>query len=137
MLDLSSTQARSIEANREALAMEWEQAFAELQTSRERLMTAMRDEAVDANTLWPLIDRIGALQTQLEKQAVTQLLQERTLLTPQQQEQYFSHLENRFRQGRGYGRRFRGGRMRDEGTAPGEPSPRGQGKGRKGGAGWQ
>ena len=131
VLDLSSTQVRSIEAHREALASEWEQKLAELRVSRERLMTAIRDEAADPNELSPLIDTIGTIQTELEKQAVTQLLQERALLTPQQQIRYFSHLENRLRQGCGCGQGFRGGRMWDDGTAPGEPFPRGRRGGRK------
>jgi Spy/CpxP family protein refolding chaperone len=137
MLDLSTTQARSIEAKRNALAADWELKLTELRDSRERLIAAIKDETADPNELWPLIDRIGSMQTQLERQAVNQLLQERALLDPQQQEQYFSHLENRLRQGRGYGRGFRGGRMRNEGTAPDESFPRGQRKGRKGGARWQ
>lgn len=137
VLDLSSTQARSIEAKREALAVDWEQKIAELRSSRERLMTAMRNEVADPNELWPLIDTIGVLQTQLEKQAVTQLLQERDLLTPHQQEQYFSHLENRLRLGCGCTPGFRGGRRWDAGSGPGEPYRRGRRERGRGGSRWQ
>jgi Spy/CpxP family protein refolding chaperone len=132
-LDLDAVQARQIETQRETFANEWETIEAELQVARQRLLAAVRDEGTDASQIWPLVDDIAALQTRLERQAVSQLLQERDLLSSEQQERYFSHVENRLRQGWGRMRGHQGGRVgRDKGSAPSEPVERGRGGKRKG-----
>lgn len=88
---------------------------------------ALKDDLSDATSVSPLVDELTQLQAELEKSAVRQLFQEKKLLTPQQQEEYFTRVENRMLEGCGCMRRFRGGRQ--GGFGQGGP-PAGQGKGR-------
>ena len=108
-----------------------EEVEAELRILRERILTDLRDERSDPDSLTPLIHEIARLQSELEAKAVTQLFQERELLTPEQREMYFSQMEGRLRRGRGY----RGGRVDTEEdlTQPRQPGmgKKGKGKGRR------
>ena len=79
-----------------------------------------------------MIDEISRLQTELERRAVTQLLQETEQLTPEQRKQYLLHFENRMRQGFARGRRNRrGGAGRQDELGQGGTLRRG-GKGQGG-----
>ena len=109
-LRLSPEQAQAIEIHRESFAGEWEQIESELETVREELLGALRNEEPNPQTVWPKVDEMAQLRARLERQAVEQLMQEKRVLTPEQQDQYFTHVESRMRQGRGYGYgRGRGG----------------------------
>jgi Spy/CpxP family protein refolding chaperone len=133
-LDLDAAQARQIENQREIFVSDWETIGAELQAARQRLLAAVRNEDTDASQIRRLVDDIAALQTRLERQAVSQLLQERDLLSSEQQERYFSYVENRLRQRWGQMRGRQGGGVgRDQGSVPNEPRGRGRGGKRKGG----
>ena len=89
---------------------EWERIEAELETVREELLGAIRDDEPNPEAVWPKVDEMAQLRARLERQAVEQLMQEKRVLTPEQQDQYFTHVESRMRQGRGYGYgRGRGG----------------------------
>lgn len=128
-LELTPSQMRAIEVERESFVNEWERIETELQSSREMLVQAVRDGETDPSFLKSVIDRISGLQGELEARAVTQLYQEQELLTPDQREQYFSHIENQVRQGRGQMRRGRGGRSGGQ-EGLGQPGQTGRGKGR-------
>jgi Spy/CpxP family protein refolding chaperone len=130
-LELTPSQVQAIEVERESFVNEWERIEEELQSSRERLVQAVREGETDPSILSPIIDRISRLQGELEARAVNQLYQERALLTPDQREQYFSHLENQIRRGWGQMRRGRGRQIdgqEDLDLMP--PGQGGRGKGR-------
>ncbi len=127
-LGLSPQQIRTIQAKRQTFNNDWGRIDGEIRAAREVLLTALKEDDIsDATSVWPLVDELVELQAELEKSAVAQLFQEKKLLTPQQQEQYFTRVENRMREGCGCMRRFRGGRQNDFGQ--GDP-PSGAGKGR-------
>jgi len=128
-LNLDSDQAEKLAAHRKAFLDDWETIETELQASRARLLAAIRDESPDPSKLWQLIDEIAQLQSRAEKQAVARLLQEKAILTPQQNERYFSQLENRMNQAVGRMQRYRGGRAGWQDMPAGQGSSRGGGKG--------
>jgi Spy/CpxP family protein refolding chaperone len=133
-LRLTPEQARAIEIRRESFAGNWEQIESELETVREELLDALRDDEPSPETVWPKVDEMARLRAQLERQAVEQLMQEKRVLTPEQQDQYFTHVERRMRQGRGYGYgRGRGARQpySDESDLTRRGGGKGRGKGRR------
>jgi Spy/CpxP family protein refolding chaperone len=138
--DLTPSQSQAIERQRESFTRDWERIEAELQAYREELLAAVRDPRIEPSSLWPLIDEISALQGRLEKQAVSRLVQEREILSPEQREQYFYDLETRMRQGCGCMRRYRSGQVGFESPNqddfPGRGG-RGRGRGKGRGRGWR
>jgi Spy/CpxP family protein refolding chaperone len=107
-LELTPSQMRAIEVERESFVNEWDRIETELQSSREMLVRAVREGETDPSVLGPVINRISQLQAELETRAVNQLYQEQEVLTPDQRERYFSQIEGQIRQGRGRMRRGRG-----------------------------
>lgn len=127
-LALSPQQIHTIQAKRQTFNNDWGRIDGEIREAREALLSALREDAMsDATSVWPLVDELTELQAELEMSAVTQLFQEKKLLTPEQQKQYFTRVENRMREGCGCMRRFRGGRQNDFGQGG---APFGSGKGR-------
>jgi len=136
LLNLSPAQSEEMEVQREAFLSDWERYEPELQASRGKLLKTIGQENPDPELLWSLVDEITRLQSQVERQAVERLLQEKEILTPQQNERYLSQLENRMRQGMGRMRRYRGGRNaspeRSDPTTPSRRGKKGQGRGQLG-----
>jgi Spy/CpxP family protein refolding chaperone len=128
-LELSPDQAGKLTAERGAFLNNWEKIETELQASRTKLLEAIREENPDSAELWSLVDEITQLQSMIEKQAVEHLLQEKAILTPQQNERYFSQLEDRVRQTTGRMQRYRGGRSARQDSPAGRGAGRGSGKG--------
>lgn len=127
-LALSPQQIQRIQAERQAFHDNWGRIDGEIQATREELLMALQGD--DATPVWPLVDELAQLQAELEKSAVTQLFQERDILTPQQQEQYFTQVETRMREGCGCMRGYRGGRGDGFGQG-GRGGGKGWGKGRR------
>jgi Spy/CpxP family protein refolding chaperone len=127
-LALSPQQIQRIQAERQAFHDNWGRIDGEIQATREELLTALQGD--DATPVWPLIDELAQLQAELEKSAVTQLFQEKDILTPQQQKQYFTQVETRMREGCGCMRGYRGGRGDGFGQG-GRGGGKGWGKGRR------
>lgn len=71
---------------------------------RNALMQEARNPSPDLNRIDTLIEEIGALQMDIQKKSFRNILKDKTLLTPGQQEKYFSLFEEHM--GRG-GRRLR------------------------------
>lgn len=71
---------------------------------RNALMQETRNQAPDLDRIDTLIEEIGALQIDIQKRSVRNILSDKKLLTPGQQEKYFSLFEEHM--GRG-GRRLR------------------------------
>ena len=92
VLDLTPGQTQAIETQRRSFNANWVQIEDEMQDKRGRLLAALREEGSDPQMLWPLVDELSQLQAELEKQAVTHIFQEREVMTPSQQEQYFANL---------------------------------------------
>jgi len=128
-LELSSDQAERLAVQREAFIDDWESVQGELLASRTRLLAAIREVNPDAAELYSLVDEIAELQSRIEKKSVDQLLKDRAVLTPQQNEQYFSQLESRMMQATGRMQRYRGGRSGTQDGPSGRGSGRGAGKG--------
>lgn len=136
LLNLSPTQTEAMEMQRAAFMRDWEKFEPELLASRGSLLEAIRRENPDPEQLSSLIENITRLQSQMELQAVERLMQEKEILTPQQNEQYFSQLENQMRRGVGRMRGYRGGRgawpERSGPAAPSRKGGKGQGRSQRG-----
>lgn len=128
-LALSPQQAQRIQMGRESFDSDWGRLDGAIQATREQLLVALQDKASEATSVRPLIDELARLQAELEKSAVTQLFQEREILTPQQQEQYLTQVGVRMREGCGCMQRVRGGRL--DGFGQGGRGRKGWGKGRR------
>lgn len=105
MLNLSEVQAKEIDTIRESFKTEVENAGVKLQEKQRELFLAMRADKPDETHLYALIDEISVLRTQLQKEAVKKMVEEKNLLDPAQQERYFS----------AYGQRMGWGRMQGRG----------------------
>ena len=131
-LGLSPQQVHTIQSKRQTFNNDWGRIDGEIRATREALLMALKDDTSDATSVWPLVDELTQLQAELEKSAVTQLFQEKQLLTPQQQEQYLTQVGNRMREGCGCMRRFRGGRQNGVGRGgPSSGAGKGRGEGRR------
>lgn len=78
---------------------------------RNRLMDEVRNSSPNMNRIDKMVDELSELQAEVEKKTIRNLIKDKEILTPGQQERYFSLFESHMHgQGRGYGRRGSGGR---------------------------
>jgi len=78
---------------------------------RNVLLEEARNPSPNLNRIDSLIEDISSLQTDIQKKSVRNLLQDKKLLTPKQQEKYFSLFEEHVEvRGRGYRKRGTGRR---------------------------
>jgi Spy/CpxP family protein refolding chaperone len=134
-LDLTPRQAEAIANRRQSFNEDWGRIGEEIQSKRGELLQAILEEAPDPQSVWPLLDELTQLQAELERGAVTQLFQERDVLTAEQRQQYLNRVGDRMRQGcgcmqgRGFGRGWQN--WPGQGQA-GRGRGKGWGKGRRG-----
>ena len=80
-----------------------------MEEKRIDLIEEVRNPAPDLNKIDRVVDELSALQAEVQKKTIRNLIKDKQLLTPRQQERYFfmfeEHLHGR---GRGQGRRGRG-----------------------------
>lgn len=131
VLRLTPEQSEAIELRRASFAEDSERIGSELETVREELLDAVRRDATEPSALWPRIDEMSRLQARLERQAVEQLLHESELLTPEQRDRYFTHVQGRMQRGGGCGYGSRGRQQGRPGDG-GPPGRGGRGRGRRG-----
>ncbi|MFC1730736.1 Spy/CpxP family protein refolding chaperone [candidate division KSB1 bacterium] len=117
-LGIDEAQAAEITSIRESFESEVivsEQLLVEKQNELLQFISADNPEMgrIDA-----VIDEIGRIRTQLQKEAVTRIIQEKNILKPVQQQQYFDDFNTRLGRGRGgagRGQMRRGGRQQGRG----------------------
>ena len=108
MLNLTELQAKEIEDIRVSFKNEAENIGLKLREKQQELILSMRKENPDKEHIYNLIDEISLIQAELQKQAIEKMLQEKTLLNPNQQEMYFSMCGQRLGYGKMEGRGGRG-----------------------------
>ena len=110
-VSLSPQQAETMQDLRSSFEQEVESLRQRIWEKRNALVEEARSPSPDLNRIDTLIEEIGALQTAIQKKSVRNLLEDKKLLTPRQQEKYFSLFQEHTQvRGRGYGRRGQGRR---------------------------
>ena len=94
-LDLNEEQVKEFEAHMKKLKMETEPILDSLMAKRKDLMDEMAVEQPSMGKLDELTEEIGALQVALQKKTIRNLLKEKSFLTPEQQQKFFSLFKER------------------------------------------
>ena len=137
-LSLDKRQWGKMHSMRKSLMKEIEPVRDELESKREDLVNLLILEEPDRSAIDEKIVEIDALQSQIQRAVIDNLLREKGFLNPEQQKQYFDVISrslspNRFLMGRGQGRGMgRGdgrGMGRGQGIGRGDGSGRGRGQG--------
>ena len=85
----------------------------ELHQLRLRMFELIRTDEPDTSTVFALVDAIGLVQNELQKEAIAHMLEEGSILTPEQRERLFGmferHMDKKWKHRRGHGRGMRGG----------------------------
>ena len=94
-LDLSEEQIKEFESQAKRFKEETEPILDSLRAKRKDLMNEIATEEPNRDKLDKLTEEIGALQAALHKKTIVHLLEEKSLLTPEQQQKFFSLLKER------------------------------------------
>ena len=94
-LDLNEEQVKEFEAQDKRFKIETEPIRDSLRAKRRDLMDEIATEEPNRDKLDKLTEEIGALQVALQKKTIVHLLEEKSLLTPEQQQKFFSLLKER------------------------------------------
>lgn len=108
-LDLNEEQVKEFEAQAKRFKIETEPIRDSLRAKRRDLMDEVAAEQPSMDKLDKLTEEIGALQAALQKKTIMHLLKEKSFLTPEQQQKFFSLLKERGDRMRGL--RNRGNRI--------------------------
>jgi Spy/CpxP family protein refolding chaperone len=108
-LGLSEEQAKEFQSQAKRFQEEIEPIRDSLEAKRSDLMNEIMAEKPSMDKLNQLSEEIGTLQVRLEKRTTMRLLEEKSLLTPEQQKKFFSLFKER--QDRTRGSRDRKDRM--------------------------
>jgi Spy/CpxP family protein refolding chaperone len=95
-LSLTEDQMAQLQALRASFDNQIGEVRITLREKRAALMEELRRAAPDSTRINQLIDEIGTLQSELQKQAIRYMLQEKATLTPEQREKFFSMFEEHF-----------------------------------------
>jgi Spy/CpxP family protein refolding chaperone len=95
-LSLTEDQMTQLEAQRASFDKQIDRIKVKLREKRKALMDELRASAPDTARIDQLIDEIGTLQAEMQKQAIQHMLQEKAMLTPEQREKFFSMFEEYF-----------------------------------------
>jgi hypothetical protein len=80
-----------------------------MEKKRIRLIEELRNTSPDLDRIDRIVDELSGLQAEVQKKTIRNMISDKKLLTPGQQERYFSLFEKYMHgQGRGQGRRGRG-----------------------------
>lgn len=110
-VSLSPQQSRTMQNLRLSFEKEIDSLRQQLWEKRNVLLEEARNPSPNLNRIDSLIEDISSLQTDIQKKSVRNLLQDKKLLTPKQQEKYFSLFEEHVEvRGRGYRKRGTGRR---------------------------
>lgn len=114
LTDDQASRLRQIVVNTEKSAIETR---AKIAVDGLELREMLRSEHPDQDAVMKKVDQISTLRGQMMKDGVQAILEAKTVLTPQQQEQLREFMESRFSRG-GWGGQWRGGRHRGGMTGP-------------------
>lgn len=106
-VSLSPQQSQSMQNLRLSFEKEVESLRQQMWEKRNVLMEEARNPSPNLNRIDSLIEEISVLQAHIQKKSVRNLLKDKEILTPRQQEKYFS-LFKEHTQVRGRGHRKRG-----------------------------
>jgi len=106
-MSLTPHQSQTMQDLRLSLEREVESIRLQMSEKRNALLEEARNPSPNINRIDSLIEEIGTLQTDIQKKSVRNLLKDKRLLTPGQQEKYFSLFEQHM-QGQGWKHRMRG-----------------------------
>lgn len=110
-VSLSPEQSQTMQDLRLSFEQDVEALRQRMREKRNVLLEEARNPSPDLNRIDSLIEEIGVLQTDVQKKSVRNLLKDKSLLTPRQQEKYFSLFEEHIKvRGRGYRKRGTGRR---------------------------
>jgi len=94
-LSLSQSQAREMESLRKALEPKMEEIREELRDKRVQLVNLLMEAEADLEKINIQLNEIESLQTELQKLVIDHLLQEKKILSPEQQKKFFSIISKR------------------------------------------
>jgi Spy/CpxP family protein refolding chaperone len=106
-ISLTPHQSQTLKGLRNSLEREVESIRQHIAEKRNALLEEARNPSPNLNRIDSLIEEIGTLQMDIQKKSVRNLLKDKRILTPIQQERYFSLFEQHM-QGQGWRRRMRG-----------------------------
>ena len=109
-LNLSESQAKEMEALRKSLEPKMEKIREELREKKVQLVNLLKESEPDLEKINIQLSEIESLQTELQKLVIRHLLQEKNILTPEQQDKFFSIISKRL---------FHEERHQGEGLLPG------------------
>lgn len=89
-LSLSQSQAREMESLRKALEPKMEEIREELREKRVQLVSLLMESEPDIEKINFQLNDIESLQTELQKLVIEHLLQQKKILSPEQQKKFFS-----------------------------------------------
>jgi Spy/CpxP family protein refolding chaperone len=95
MLDLTPEQMEALRASRDSLADQMKAFHDELDAKRQQLFTEMGKDDPDTQLVYRLVDEIGQIQTNMQKQVVGNLLKDGAILDPHQREMLLRSIERR------------------------------------------
>ena len=108
-IDLKPSQMERMQGLRLSLEEDVETLRQQMEEKRLRLIDEIKNPSPDLNHIDTIVDELSELQGEVQKKTIRNLLKDKELLNPGQQERYFSIFEKHVRgQGRGRGRRGRG-----------------------------
>ena len=94
VLQLDDTQIDDLKIKRHSFHPKVESLRVDLRKHREKLGGLLSDSLLDTLDILKQVDSIGTLQTQMEKEVVIQLLDEKKVLDPEQQEYFVDVMLN-------------------------------------------
>jgi len=105
-LGLSDEQAKRFEDHFKKFQGEMDTILDSLKVKRSELMDEISSERPDLDKVNKLISEVGALENELQKKIVMNMLEEKSFLTPEQQKKFYSIFKQ--------GRNLEGGPMEPE-----------------------
>lgn len=94
-LGLTEDQAVKVAALRESLFTEIKPLKNELRQKRVELFTMINQDSVSMSEIYPKLDQIMALETQIHRKATSNLLKHRAILTKEQQDLFLKMIKSR------------------------------------------
>ncbi|MCJ7680959.1 MAG: periplasmic heavy metal sensor [Candidatus Aminicenantes bacterium] len=93
-LDLENTQSLHMRRCRMVFVQETDPIQQKMQEKRLQLIEAMKTSDPDLSEIDKLIDEIIQLESEIQKKAVRRILEDKTVLSPHQQERFFDMFEH-------------------------------------------
>ena len=98
-LNLTEEQCKQLHELRLRLSDKIQPIRKELMTERRQLTQLLMAEAYDSSAIEKQLNKISMLQNDLEKQVIYQLMEEKTVLTPEQKKHFIRMISKQFQEG--------------------------------------